>query len=65
MSTSTTLGRVWTGEQAPAVHRLQSGDRLSLAEFERRYQAQPEIDKVLQEGLESQPHAEFIQRLQA
>ena len=51
MSTATPVSRERTGDQPPR-HRLQSGDRLSRAEFERRYQAHPEISKAeLVEGV--------------
>ena len=60
-----------TGEQTSATLPLQSGDRLSRAEFERRYQAHPEIKAELVEGVvilaspihltkHANPHAHLI-----
>lgn len=60
---------------------LENGDRLTRNEFERRYQAMPQIKKaelavsallsgemtivleILQQGLNTSEHQEFIQRL--
>jgi hypothetical protein len=39
------------GKQASTKLPLQSGDRLSRAEFERRYQAHPDIKAELVEGV--------------
>lgn len=40
---------------------LESGDRLSRAEFERRYNARPDIKKA--ELIDAPEHAEFLQTL--
>ena len=59
------------GEQTSAKMPLQSGDRLSRAEFERRYQAHPDIKAELVEGVvilaspiryekHADPHFNFI-----
>ena len=45
---------------------LESGDRLSRAEFERRYERSSHIKKaelaVLQQGIESQEHRQFVEK---
>ena len=58
-----------TAEQVPELH---AGDRLTRAEFERRYAAMPQVEKnmahvmaVLQQGLASAEHAQFVGRLAA
>ena len=50
-----------------SVQSLENGDRLTRAEFERRYEARPDIKKAeLIEGVPDDPaHAEFVGRLQA
>jgi len=55
-----------------AIPILENGDRLTRAEFERRYDAMPELDKaeliekgaILQQGIESPEHADFVARLE-
>ena len=66
MSIATPVNRERTGAESPPQHRLQSGDRLSRAEFERRYESHPATQKAeLVEGVayvaspSSQPHADL------
>jgi hypothetical protein len=45
-----------------SVPPLENGDRLTRAEFERRYAAM-RVHAVLHQGLASPAHAEFVARL--
>ncbi len=55
-----------------AIPPLEYGDRLTRAEFERRYDAMPALkqaeliegDAILQQGLHSAEHARFVARLE-